>query len=226
MIVIELVHGIYKARTSITGGEPLNVWGEFGTWKFKMDSLPQSPAAGQVKSISALGSYMVAFRGQDGKALESWGRLDGGFHFIAGIAGPGNPPNLGREAPNWMVQLHHFLWQHMYFGGIPMYCVRDVRLLVMLSDGGGELWWGWWWTDELMPIWMILRSAVATKALLSDHFAGTWLPNPSACSDGNRVAPIGESQPQEGERGCFRWAADSPAPRGLLFLSTDRKPCS
>ena len=25
--------------------------------------------AGQVKSISALGSYMVAFRGQDGKAL-------------------------------------------------------------------------------------------------------------------------------------------------------------
>ena len=46
------------------------------------------------------------------------------------IAGPGNPPNLGREAPNWMVQLHHFLWQHMYFGGIPMYCVRDVRLLV------------------------------------------------------------------------------------------------
>ena len=156
------------------------------------------PAAGQVKSISALGTYMVAFRGQDGKALVSWGRLDGGWLHCWP-----NPPNLGRETPNWMVQLHHFLWQHMYFAGIPMYCVRDVRLLVMLSDGEGELWWGWWWIDELMPIWIILRSTVATKALLWDNFAGTWLPNPSACSDGNRVAPIGESQPQEGERGCF-----------------------
>ena len=27
-------------------------------------------------------------------------------------------------------------------------------------------------------------------------------------------------------RCCFWWAADSPPPRGLLFLPTDRKPCS